>query len=160
VVKKHVMDPNCPDYHSDCEFDVPRRIIEYDHQDFPFAQDDCIDTLLPRTNEYKEKLVEFQGKGSRSIKILKKKKIRKIKSENKLFKVWSRQNHLQNLTLKTYLMLTLVKEALHSCGIRRRESPSMLKGINFYGLVLTSSRRSPRREHITYLPLMGEGFHY
>jgi hypothetical protein len=23
VVKKHVMDPNHPDYHSDCEFDVP-----------------------------------------------------------------------------------------------------------------------------------------
>jgi hypothetical protein len=30
VVKKHVMDLNHPYYHSDCELDVPRQIIEYD----------------------------------------------------------------------------------------------------------------------------------
>jgi hypothetical protein len=35
-------------------------------------QEDCIDTLLPRTNEYKEKLVKFQGKEPGSIQILKK----------------------------------------------------------------------------------------
>jgi hypothetical protein len=33
---------------------------------------DCIDTLLPRTQEYKEKLAKFQGKEPGSIKILKK----------------------------------------------------------------------------------------
>jgi hypothetical protein len=30
VVEKHVMDLNHPDYHSECEFDVPLQIIEYD----------------------------------------------------------------------------------------------------------------------------------
>jgi hypothetical protein len=46
-----------------------------------------------------------------------------------------KENHLHNLTLKTYLIWILVKEALHSCGIRRRASPSMIKGMKFYGLV-------------------------
>jgi hypothetical protein len=36
--------------------------MEYDPQYFPFAQEDCIDTLLPRKDKYKEKLAEFQGK--------------------------------------------------------------------------------------------------
>jgi hypothetical protein len=62
VVKKHVMDPNHPDYHSDCEFDVPRQIIEYDPWDFPFAQEYCIDTLLLRTDKYKEKLANSKEK--------------------------------------------------------------------------------------------------
>jgi hypothetical protein len=70
--EKHVMDPNSPDYTSECDFDVPHQIIEYDPWDLPFAQEDCIDTLLPRTNEYKEKLVKFQGKEPGSIQILKK----------------------------------------------------------------------------------------
>jgi hypothetical protein len=35
-------------------------------------QEDCIDMLLPRTNEYKEKLAKFQGKEPGSIQILKK----------------------------------------------------------------------------------------
>jgi hypothetical protein len=35
-------------------------------------QEDCIDTLLPRKDEYKENITEFQGKESRSIQILKK----------------------------------------------------------------------------------------
>ena len=62
VFKKHVMDPNHPDYHNDYEFDVPQKVIEYDPWDFPFAQEDCIDTLLSKTDKHKEKLAEFQGK--------------------------------------------------------------------------------------------------
>jgi hypothetical protein len=65
--KKHVMDPNGHDYMSECDFDVPHHIIEYDPWDLHFVQEDCIDTLLPRTNEYKEKLANFQGKESSSI---------------------------------------------------------------------------------------------
>jgi hypothetical protein len=37
-----------------------------------FCKEYCIDMLLPRMNEYKEKLVKFQGKEPGSIKILKK----------------------------------------------------------------------------------------
>jgi hypothetical protein len=72
VIKKHVMDPNHLDYHSDCQYDVPHRIVEYDPSDFPFAQEDCIDTFLPRTDEYKENIAKYQGKDPSSIKILKK----------------------------------------------------------------------------------------
>jgi hypothetical protein len=60
--EKHVMDPNIPDYTSECDFDVPHQIMEYDPWDLHFSQEDCIDTLLSRTNEYKENLVKFQGK--------------------------------------------------------------------------------------------------
>jgi hypothetical protein len=35
-------------------------------------------------------------------------------------------NHLHTLTLRTYPTLTTVKGALHSCGIRERESLSMI----------------------------------
>jgi len=69
---KHVMDPNGPDYTSECEVDVVPNTIEYDPRDLPCMQEDCIDTLLPRKYEYNEKLKEFQGKESRSIQILKK----------------------------------------------------------------------------------------
>jgi hypothetical protein len=31
------MDPNGPDYTSECDFDVPHHIIEYDPWDLPFA---------------------------------------------------------------------------------------------------------------------------
>jgi hypothetical protein len=62
VVKKHVMDLNLLDYHNDCELYVPRQIIEYDPRDFTFAQEDCIDTLLQRTDKYIENLTKFQGK--------------------------------------------------------------------------------------------------
>jgi hypothetical protein len=35
--EKHVMDPNSPDYTSECDFDVPHQIIEYDPWDLPFV---------------------------------------------------------------------------------------------------------------------------
>jgi hypothetical protein len=50
---KHVMDPNGPDYINECDYDVPRQSIEYDPSEFPFMQEDSIDMLLPRTDEYK-----------------------------------------------------------------------------------------------------------
>jgi len=86
VVKKHVMDPNHPDYHSDCEFDVPQQVIEYYPWEFPFEQEYCIDRLIPRTNEYKENLLEFQGKEPRSIKILKKEEDKKDKEREQYIK--------------------------------------------------------------------------
>jgi len=58
-VENHVMDPNSVDYTCECDFDVPYQIIKYDPWDLPFVQENCIDTLLPRTNEYKEKLANF-----------------------------------------------------------------------------------------------------
>jgi hypothetical protein len=66
------MDPNSPDYTSEDEFDEVPDTIEYDPRDLPFMQEDCIDMLLPRTDEYKENLAKFQGKEPGSIQILKK----------------------------------------------------------------------------------------
>jgi len=67
---RNVMDPNGPNYVIECDYDVPQHIIEYDPFD-QYSQEYCIDTLLSRKNEYKEKLVTFQGKELGSIKILK-----------------------------------------------------------------------------------------
>jgi hypothetical protein len=47
------MDPNGPDYVIECDYDVPSQIIEYDPSELPFMQEDSIDMLLPRTDEYK-----------------------------------------------------------------------------------------------------------
>jgi hypothetical protein len=69
---KHVTDPNGPDYRSEDEFDEVPDTIEYNPHDFPFMKEDSIDMLLPRTNEYKEKLAKFQGKEPWSIQIMKK----------------------------------------------------------------------------------------
>ena len=57
--EKYMMNPNSLDYTSESEFDVHFQIIEYDPWDLPFAHEYCIYTLLPRMNEYKEKLVKF-----------------------------------------------------------------------------------------------------
>jgi hypothetical protein len=59
---KHVMDPNSPDYTSEDEFDEVPDTIEYDPWELPFMQEDCIDMLLPRTDEYKENLQSSKGK--------------------------------------------------------------------------------------------------
>ena len=67
VAKNHVVDPNNLEYWSDCEYDVDPHVIGYDPWDFPFTQEYCIDTLLPKTRKYKEKLVEYQGEDPRSI---------------------------------------------------------------------------------------------
>jgi hypothetical protein len=64
---RHVMDPNGPDHVSECDYDVLPRIIEYDPYGLPFMQENFIDMLLPRTDEYKEKLTKYQGKEPRSI---------------------------------------------------------------------------------------------
>ena len=85
-IEKHVMDPNSPDYTSDFDFDVCLQIIEYDPWDFPFAQEDSIDTLLPRMNEYKDKLAKFQGKELGDIKILKKEEDKENKERDKSIK--------------------------------------------------------------------------
>jgi hypothetical protein len=58
---------------------VAPQVIEYDPWDFPFAQGYCIDTLLSKTNKYKEKLVEYQGNDPVSMKILKKNEDKKDK---------------------------------------------------------------------------------
>jgi hypothetical protein len=44
---KHVMDPNGLDYVSECDYDVPPHIIEYDPSELPFMQEDSIDMFLP-----------------------------------------------------------------------------------------------------------------
>jgi hypothetical protein len=49
---------------------VTPQVIKYDPWDLPFAQEDCIDRLLPKTDKYKEKLAKYQGKDP--IKILNK----------------------------------------------------------------------------------------
>jgi hypothetical protein len=124
VAKNHVIDPNSPDYWSDCEYDVTPQVIEYDPWDLPFAQEDCIDTLFPKTDKYKEKLVKYQGKDPEihqdtQIRM----RERRIKSENKLSNIWSKQILPHNLTLNIYHMLNLMKETLHSCGIKRKGKP-------------------------------------
>jgi hypothetical protein len=69
---KHVLDQNDSEYSREDEFDEALDTIEYYTRDLPFMQEECIDTLLSRTNGYKEKLAKFKGKESGSIKILKK----------------------------------------------------------------------------------------
>jgi hypothetical protein len=49
-------------------------------------QEDFIDTLLPRINEYKQKLAKFQGKDSGFIKILKKEEDKRDKEREKVIK--------------------------------------------------------------------------
>jgi hypothetical protein len=57
-----VTDPNNPDYTSEDDFYEVSYTIEYDPQALPFMQEDFIDMLLPRKDEYKERLANFQGK--------------------------------------------------------------------------------------------------
>jgi hypothetical protein len=72
VANNHVVDPNSPNYWSDCEYDVTPQVIEYDPWDLLFAQEYFIDTLLMKTYKYKDKLAKYQGKDLGSIKTLKK----------------------------------------------------------------------------------------
>jgi len=65
------MDPNDPHYIGECEFDEVPDTIEYDPWELPFMQEDYMDTLLQKKDEYKGNLVNFQGKEPRSIQILK-----------------------------------------------------------------------------------------
>jgi hypothetical protein len=53
-----------------------------------------------------------------------------------------------------------MKESFHSCGIRRRASPSMIKIIISFGLALMSSRRILIKRSTTFPPWMGEICHY
>lgn len=69
---KHVVDPRIPNYTREDEFDEVPYTIEYDPYDLHFMQEDYIYMLLPRTNEYKEKIAKFQGKEPGSIQLLKK----------------------------------------------------------------------------------------
>jgi hypothetical protein len=59
---RHVMDPDGPDYVSECDYDVPTQSIEYDPSELPFMQEDSIDVLLPWIDEYKEKLDNYHGR--------------------------------------------------------------------------------------------------
>jgi hypothetical protein len=56
VAKNHVVDLNSPDYWSDFEYDVTPHAIEYDPLDLPFAQENCIDTLLLNIDKYKKNI--------------------------------------------------------------------------------------------------------
>jgi hypothetical protein len=47
-------------------------IDDHDWTTYHFSQEDCIDTLFPKTNKYKERLARYQGKDPGSVKILKK----------------------------------------------------------------------------------------
>jgi hypothetical protein len=62
VAKNHVINLNSPDYWSDFEYYVTPRVMDYDPSELPFVGEYCIDTLLPNTNEYKEKVTKYQGK--------------------------------------------------------------------------------------------------
>ena len=64
------MDPNGNNYVSECDYDVPPKIIEYDPYEIPFMHEDSIYMLLPRTDELKEKLAKYHGKELGSIHIL------------------------------------------------------------------------------------------
>jgi hypothetical protein len=87
VAKNHVDDPNSPEYWSDCEYDVTHHIIEYEPWDLLFAQEHCIDTLLPKTNKYKYNLENiYQGKDPGSIKILDKDEDKKDQEQEQVIK--------------------------------------------------------------------------
>jgi hypothetical protein len=161
VSMKHVLDQNDPDYSSKDDFDEAPDTIEYDPRDLPFMQEDCIDTLLPRTNEYKENLAKFQGKESGSIKILKKEEDKRDKEHEKVIK------DMVNAEPPSYPYIENIPYINFSEGSlalmwdkRKGKSQSMIKRVMSYGLALTSSRRSLRREATTCLPWMGERCHY
>jgi hypothetical protein len=71
-VDRHVMDPDGIDYVNECDYDVLSQTIEYDPSELPFFQEDSIDTLLPWTCQYKDKLAKYHGKETWSIQTLKK----------------------------------------------------------------------------------------
>jgi hypothetical protein len=78
-----MMDPDCPDYSSECDYDVLPKTIEYDPSQLPFMHEDSIDMLLPWTDQYKVKHAKYHGKEPFSIQILMKedKKHEKIVNE-------------------------------------------------------------------------------
>jgi hypothetical protein len=49
-VDRHAMDPDGPDYASECDNDVLPQAIAYDPSELPLMQEDSIDTLLPWTD--------------------------------------------------------------------------------------------------------------
>jgi hypothetical protein len=69
---RHMMDPDGPDYSSECDYDVLPQTIDYDPYEIPFMKEESIDTLLPWKNQYKVKIVKYHGKKPGSIQILKK----------------------------------------------------------------------------------------
>jgi hypothetical protein len=79
-------EPNNPDYSSDYEYDVTSQTMDYDPSELPFAGEDYVDTLFPKTDEYEEKLTKFEGKEPRSIKILNKEEDKGDKERNKAIK--------------------------------------------------------------------------
>jgi hypothetical protein len=60
------------DYVNECDYDVLPWTIEYDPSELPFMKEDSINTLIPWTDQYKEKLLKYHRKELRSIQILKK----------------------------------------------------------------------------------------
>jgi len=65
--KEHVIQWDHPNHINDNEFVEEPLPIEYDPHDLAFMQEDCIDTILPRTHECKEKLTKFQAKEHENI---------------------------------------------------------------------------------------------
>jgi hypothetical protein len=65
AAKEHVIEWDHPNHINENEFDEGPLPIEYDPHDLPFMQEDSIDTLLPRTQEYKEKLAKISREGTR-----------------------------------------------------------------------------------------------
>jgi len=49
--KEHVIEWDHPNHINEKYFDEGSFHIEYDPHDIPFMQEDCINTLLPRTQE-------------------------------------------------------------------------------------------------------------
>jgi hypothetical protein len=123
VVKKHVMDLNHLYYHDDCELDVPQKIIEHDPQDFPFAQEDCIDTLLSRTNKYKEKLAKFQGKELGSIEILKKDEAMKDKEREQAIKDMVKEEPPSQPYIENILYINFSEGSLALMWDKKRGKP-------------------------------------
>jgi hypothetical protein len=69
---RDVMDPDGPDYASECDYDVLPHAIECDPYELPFMQEDSINMILPWTDQYKDKLEKYHGKEPTSSQILKK----------------------------------------------------------------------------------------
>jgi len=102
VCRKDALDEDDPDYSSEDDFDEVLNTIEYDPQDLPFMQEDCIVSLLPRTNKYKDELLKFKGKEPGSINISKKESDGGDKGHHKALNMQSTQSHLHTHKLRTY----------------------------------------------------------